>query len=65
MHLRPTRPVAANMLLRKRIVICNWYPVTDERFVAPGDADQGLASASPVASMETKSVAQVLASRAG
>jgi hypothetical protein len=44
---------------RKLIVICSWYPVSDERFVAPGDAPQGLASASPVVSIATKSVAQV------
>jgi hypothetical protein len=52
------------MPFRKRIVICSWYPVTDED-LALRTAVQGLASTSLVASIAPKFVAQVLASRAG
>jgi len=57
--------IGMNMPLRKRIVIYSWYPVTDEGFVVPRTASQGLASASSVGASAAKSVAQVMASRAG
>jgi hypothetical protein len=61
------RPLAGtNTLRRKQLVIYSWYPVTDEALVVQGRfAAQGLASASPVAAIATKAVAQALASRAG